>query len=69
MNLSFKLPDPAICKTRHDFADYWKCIGEKSSIPNHCPHLRKMGLNHYCTHAENWSFANEESVEKSENDL
>jgi hypothetical protein len=60
MRPSSKFPDPEICKTRHDFSNYWECLEEKLASLKRCPYLRKMGLYYYCTYPESWSFASEE---------
>ncbi len=69
MQPSLKLPDPDICRTRHDFADYWECLGKGSPPPANCPFLRRKGLSNYCVHAECWSFAREDDIKGISNDL
>jgi hypothetical protein len=69
MRPSSKFPDTAICKTRHDFSDYWQCLEERHANLEHCPYLRRFGLNYYCTHSECWNFACDEELKESVYDL
>jgi hypothetical protein len=69
MRNSSKFPDTAICRTRHDFADYWECLEEMLARREHCPYLRKFGLKYYCTYYESWDFASEERWDKFGYDL
>ena len=69
MRHSSKFPDPDICKTKHDFSDYWECLEEGLARMEHCPYLRKIGLNYYCTHSECWNYASEEGLNEFNYDL
>jgi|WetSurMetagenome_2_1015567.scaffolds.fasta_scaffold123391_2 hypothetical protein len=57
MSPSVCLPDPAFCKTRHHFADYWVCLGKGFVCSDHCPYEFKFGLNHYCRHPQRLDFS------------
>lgn len=57
-----KFPDPDICRTIHDFADNWECLGALFASRGKCPHLRKIGANHYCGYPEPWNFAREDEI-------
>lgn len=50
-----EFPAPAISKTRHDFADYWECIGEMVDFGNYCSHF-----------FESWSYTNEDESKEIE---
>ncbi len=57
-----KFPDPAICRTIHDFADKWECLGESSVLRDQCPHQLKLGASCYCGYPEPWNFAREDEI-------
>ena len=69
MRPTIKFPDTSICRTRDDFADYWECMEERLANSAHCPYLRRLGLNYYCTHSECWDFACEEGSKEFGYDL
>jgi hypothetical protein len=57
MRINSEIPDPAICRTRHAYADFWECLVDYEEYAYKCPYIVGLAARHFCMHHDFRDFA------------
>jgi hypothetical protein len=57
MPITSDIQNPAVCRTRHAYADFWECLVDYDDFAYKCPYIFGMDSRHFCMHHDYRAFA------------